>query len=241
MSGHSKWAQIKRQKGAADVKRGALYTKLGHAIALAVREGGKDTTMNGKLRLALERAKSANMPNETIERAIKRGAGELVGSAPIEQVVYEGYGPAGLAVMIEAVTDNKNRTTAEVRRALTKYGGSLGAAGSVQWMFASRGVLNAARTELREEDELAIIDAGAEDVVKDADGVRIRTKPEDVERVQASLRDRGITVDSADIVLIPKTHWTVPDEHVGAQALSLIEELERIDDVARVTTNAPDD
>lgn len=240
MSGHSKWAQIKRQKGAADVKRGALYTKLGHTIALAVREGGKDATMNGKLRLALEKAKSANMPSSTIDRAIKRGAGELAGGNAIEQVSYEGFGPGGIALIVETVTDNKNRTAAEVRRVLTKYGGSLGASGSVQWMFEPRGVLTVAHNGLREEDELAIIDAGAVDIVQDAENYTIRTKPEDIDKVRVSLQHHGIPAESAEVAFVPKTLWTVPDDPTSKQALRLIEELESIDDVARVTTNAPE-
>ncbi len=233
MSGHSRWTQIKRQKGNADQKRGALYTKIGHTIALAVRQGGKDPTMNATLRLVLEKAKGANMPASTIERAIRRGVGELGDAKTLEQAVYEGFGPGGVALIIEAVTDNKNRTSGDVRHLLTKFGGGLGATGSVEWMFASRGCLQLELTHPTEAQELALIDAGAQDAEESDDGYVVWTKPEELEAVKRKLVQSGFTVKSSDIVLLPKTVATAPES-----IDTLVEALEEMDEVTRVTTNA---
>lgn len=233
MSGHSRWAQIKRQKGSADQKRGALYTKIGHTIALAVRQGGKDPAMNASLRLVVEKARAANMPASTIERAIKRGAGELGDAKTLEQAMYEGFGPGGIALIIEAVTDNKNRTSGDVRHLLTKFGGSLGATGSVQWMFEPRGYLQLDLAHPTQEQELALIDAGAQDAEESDDGYVVWTKPEELEVVKKQLERTGFTIKSSDSVLLPKTTASA-SESVDA----LVEALEEIDEVTRVTTNA---
>lgn len=233
MSGHSRWAQIKRSKGSADQKRGALYTKIGHTIALAVRQGGKDPTMNASLRLVLEKAKGANMPASTIERAIKRGAGELGDNKTLEQAVYEGFGPGGAALIIETVTDNKNRTSGDVRHLLTKFGGSFGATGSVQWMFESRGYLQLDLAHPTEEQELALIDAGAQDAEESDDGYVVWTKPEELETVKKKLEQSGFAVKSSDVVLLPKTTTGMSDS-----VNSLVAALEEMDEVTRVTTNA---
>lgn len=238
MSGHSKWAQIKRQKGAADVKKGALYTKLGHAIVLAVREGGKDAAMNVRLRLALEKAKEANMPSATIERALKRGAGESASGAPPERVVYEGFGPAGAALLIEAVTDNKNRTINEVRHVLAAHGGSLGASGSVQWLFEQHGVITLGKSGVTEAEELQLIDAGADDIQNTDDGVMVLTAPDALDAVKTKIAALSMPVASAELSLLPKTDGPTLDAGSAAQLTRLLHELEALDDVSQVTTNA---
>ncbi len=239
MSGHSKWSQIKRQKGVADVRRGALYTKLGHAVALAVREGGKDPTMNMKLRLALEKAKQANMPNATIERAIKRGAGELGAKDAIAQVTYEGFGPGGVALMIETVTDNKNRTAAEIRHLFSSHGGTTGSQGSVQWMFDTRGKIFLTTTSLTDEQELALIDAGMQDVKQHESGVLLLTRADALENVKTCVERLGLPFEDAELGLVPKTPSDPLQAEERKKLQILIEELESLDDVTAVTTNAP--
>lgn len=237
MSGHSKWSQIKRQKGAADVKKGALYTKLGHAIALAVRESGKDPSMNFKLRLALDKAKESNMPNSTIERAIARGAGEGPGQQVMEEVLYEGFAPGGSALLISAVTDNKNRTNGDIRNVLTKSGGSLGSSGSVQWRFDNVGIVELTVPAISDEQELALIDAGAEDIQQDEGKVIVQTKPDHLELVKRTADQQKLPVDNAEIAWIPKNEvTTTPEQREHIQ--KIIDLLEAIDDVTSVTTNA---
>lgn len=238
MSGHSKWAQIKRQKGAADGKKSALYTKLGHAIMVAVREGGKDPAMNFKLRLALDKARASNMPNATIERAIARGTGEGDDQQALEEVLYEGFAPGGSALLIEAVTDNRNRTNAEIRHALMKAGGGLGGSGSVQWQFDNAGILFLHSHALRDEQELSLIDAGAEDIGQSDEGTAVQTKPEKLDAVKRAAERFGLTVESAEICWIPKTQQPVESEAQHQHIQNLIEILESFDDVTRVTTNA---
>ncbi len=236
MSGHSKWAQIKRAKGANDQKRGQLFTKLGREISVAAREGGANPDGNARLRLAIDRAREANMPMDTIERAIQRGTGAGEGSQ-IEEVVYEGYGPGGAAILVEALTDNRNRAVAEIRSAFTRAGGSLGEGGCVAWLFEPRGVILVEKGD-RDADEVGLlaIDAGAEDVREDDGLVEVLTRPADLEAVRAALEAQGVTIASAESALVPKT--TVPlDERAATATLRLMERLEELDDVQRVHSN----
>lgn len=236
MSGHSKWAQIKRQKGAADVKRGQLFTKLGREITVAAREGGPDPDGNPRLRQAIQRAREAAMPADTIERAIKRATGGT-DSGALEEVVYEGYGPGGAAILVQALTDNRNRAVAEIRSAFTRAGGSLGESGCVAWLFEPRGVIAIERNN-RDPDELGLlaIDAGAEDVRDEGDILEVLTQPGDLEAVRAALEAQGLRIASAETALVPKT--SVPlDERNAAATLRLMERLEELDDVQRVYTN----
>jgi YebC/PmpR family DNA-binding regulatory protein len=236
MSGHSKWAQIKRQKGAADAKRGQLFTKLGREIAIAAREGA-DPDANARLRLAVQRARDANMPMDTIERAIKRGAGAGEG-AHYQEVVYEGYGPSGVAMLVEALTDNRNRAAAEIRSVFTRNGGNLGEAGSVRWLFEPKGVITV-ETDGADADEVALvaIDAGADDVQVDVRFLEVYTEPSQLEAVRDALEGAGITVASSESAMIPKT--SVPlDERAAEQTIRLIERLEELDDVHHVYTNS---
>ena len=236
MSGHSKWSSIKRQKGVNDVKRGAAFTKVAREVAMAARAGGGDPDGNFRLRLAMEKARAVNMPADNIKRAIERatGAGE---SEQFEEIVYEGYGPGGVAILVEAATDNRNRTAAEVRSRFVKSGGSLAASGAVAWQFEVRGFITVQRAGVDpDEVALAAIDAGAEDVDSDADPIEIYTAPGDLEGVRKRLEAAGITVDEAESAMIAKQ--TVELEAGRArQALRLVEELEEIDDVQRVTAN----
>jgi YebC/PmpR family DNA-binding regulatory protein len=238
MSGHSKWSTIKRQKGAADAKRGALFTKLGREISLAAREGGGDPNANFKLRLIVDKARAANMPKENMERAIKRGTGELKGEAEIE-ITYEGYGPNGVAVLVKVVTDNRNRAAAEVRRAFTRHGGSLGELGCVGWMFEPKGYMAITLEEDQDPDEVAMsaIDAGADDVSPYKETVEVYTKVEDFQWVRESLEKRGLQLgDQEPIWMSPKTLMKL-DEKDTLQAMSLIDELEELEDVSQVFTN----
>jgi len=236
MSGHSKWSQIKRQKGANDAKRGAVFTKLAREITIAARAGGGDPDANYRLRLAIEKARSENMPADNIKRAIEKAAG---GSAAeqYEEMVYEGYGPGGVAILVEAATDNKNRTAADVRAMFAKNGGQLGGSGAVAWQFEQRGVVAIAR-DGKDPDEVALtaIDAGADDVDTDADPIEIVTDAQTLEEVRKSLESAGLPIESAELTMQPKTAIEV-DEHVARQNLRLIEALEDLDDVQRVTAN----
>jgi YebC/PmpR family DNA-binding regulatory protein len=237
VSGHSKWAQIKRAKGANDAKRGQLFTKLGRELTVASREGGPNPDGNPRLRLAIDRAREANMPMDTIQRAIQRGTGGGEG-AQLEEVAYEGYGPGGAALLIEATTDNRNRTVAEVRAALTRGGGSLGEAGSVAWNFESRGVI-VAQLQGRsnpEEIELKVIDAGADDFSMEDDELEVLTDTTNLERVRRALEEAGAKIISAEVSMVPKTELELPPEQV-TQLMRLVERLEDLDDVSRVYTN----
>ena len=237
MSGHSKWAQIKRQKGVADVKRGQLFTKLGREVTLAARQGGPDSTGNFRLRLAVQRAKEQNMPMENIERAIKRGAGGGEGAA-LEEIVYEGYGPGGAAILIEVMTDNRNRTVSEIRNAFTRGGGNLGEAGSVAWIFEAKGILTI-EPGSRDPEEIALltIDSGAEDVKIEADLIEVNTPPPDLEKMRRALDEHGVRVSSAELVMQPKTAVFLQEKE-ALQALRLIDRLEELDDVQKVYFNA---
>ena len=237
MSGHSKWAQIKRAKGANDVKRGQLFTKLGREVTIAAREGGADPDGNARLRMAIDRAREANMPMETIQRAIQRGSGGGEG-ASLEEVVYEAYGAGGAALLIEATTDNRNRTVAEVRATLTRGGGSLGEAGSVAWNFESRGIIVAQAGDKMDPEELELkaIDAGADDFNADGQDVEILTDPSQVDEVRRALEASGANVTSVDVAMVPKTQIDLPNDQTTA-VLRLVERLEDLDDVNRVYTN----
>lgn len=239
MSGHSKWAQIKRQKGAADAKRSSLFTKFSNAISAAARVGGENPETNFKLRLAIERAKAANMPNQSIERAIARGVGKAEGAA-IEEVFYEGFGPGGIPLVIETVTDNKNRTSGEIRSVLTRYGGSLGTPNSVRWQFEQAGLIFLAKESVvsrpRDELELQLIEAGAEDVKDGPEGLTVYTKPAQLKTVQEKVDALQIPVAAAELVLVPKNPVTAPEEE-GAKLCELVAELEGRQDVNAVYTN----
>jgi YebC/PmpR family DNA-binding regulatory protein len=238
VSGHSKWSQIKRQKGAADAKRGQLFTKLGREISVAARDGGPDSEANARLRLAVQRAREANMPMETIDRAIKRGSGGG-DAAALEEVVYEGYGPNGAAILIEALTDNRNRTVAEIRNVFTRGGGSLGESGCVAWLFDSRGVISVQPDgDGADPEEVALkaIDAGADDFRVDDDGIEIYTEPSEVESVRAALERQHVRVNAAETAMVPKTTLEL-DPKDTVTVLRLMERLEELDDVQRVYSN----
>jgi YebC/PmpR family DNA-binding regulatory protein len=235
MSGHSKWSQIKRQKGANDVKRGAVFTKMGREIAVAARAGGSDPDGNFRLRLAIERARAINMPLDTIKRAIEKATGGGEGEQ-FEEIMYEGYGPGGVAIIVETATDNKNRTAADIRSVLTKAGGSLAAPGSVAWQFEQRGVIVLAPGGNTEELELLAIDAGADDVDSSGDQVEVFTRPTDLEAVRRSLEAAGVKIETAELAMHPKNTVEL-DAGKARQALRLIDTLEDHDDVQRVTAN----
>jgi YebC/PmpR family DNA-binding regulatory protein len=237
MSGHSKWSTIKRQKGAADAQRGQLFTKLSKEIIIAAKAGGPDPASNFRLRLAVQKAKENNMPSDNIDRAIKRATGGGDG-AELAEVTYEGYGPAGSALLVEAATDNRNRTVAEVRNVFARSGGSMGEAGSVAWNFESRGVLNVAANGKDPDDvAMAAIDAGAEDFSVSGTTVEVYTQPGDLEKVKKTLEDSGLTVESAETARLPKTTVAL-DEKNAIQMLRLVEKLEALDDVQKVYFNA---
>jgi len=237
MSGHSKWSTIKRQKGVTDAKRGALFTKVAREISVAARQGGGDPDANYRLRLAVEKARSVNMPSDNIKRTIDKATGG--GDAEqFEEIVYEGYGPGGVALLVEAATDNRNRTAAEVRSIFTKTGGQLAGSGAVAWQFEPRGLIAVARNGVDpDEVALAAIDAGAEDVdTEDPETIEIYTTPADLERVRLALDAAGIPVDSAENTMIAKQTVEL-DSTKARQALRLVEMLEDLEDVQRVTAN----
>jgi YebC/PmpR family DNA-binding regulatory protein len=236
MSGHSKWSTIKRQKGANDAKRGAVFTKVAREIAVAARLGGPDPDANYRLRLAMEKARSVNMPQDNIKRSIERATGGGDGEQ-FEEIVYEGYGPGGVAVLVEAQTDNRNRTAADVRSMFTKAGGQLAGSGAVAWQFEPRGLITIVRDGVdADEVALAAIDAGAEDVDTDDEAIEIYTSPGDLERVRSSLEGAGVPVESAESAMIAKQTVEL-DAAKARQALRLVEQLEDLDDVSRVTAN----
>ncbi|HEU5317050.1 MAG TPA: YebC/PmpR family DNA-binding transcriptional regulator [Chloroflexota bacterium] len=237
MSGHSKWAQIKRQKGANDAKRGQMFTKVTREIMVAAREGGGDPDANFRLRLVIQRARQINMPQENIQRAIQRATGSGDDQQQLEEITYEGYGPGGVAIFVEALTDNRNRTVAEVRNVFTRNGGNLGESGSVAWLFEPRGYIGIT-IDGRDADEatLAAIDAGAVEVMLEDKTLAVYTDLQDMERVQGQLEGLGLTVETAERAMIPKTSVTL-DEQKATQVLRLIERLEDLDDVQNVSTN----
>jgi YebC/PmpR family DNA-binding regulatory protein len=238
MSGHSKWATIKRKKGAADAKRGQLFTKLTREITVSAKEGGGDPDANFRLRLAVQRARAENMPLDNIQRAIARGTGSGADASHFEEIDYEGYGPNGVAMLVRALTDNRNRTVAEVRSIFTKAGGSLGEAGSVAWMFEPRGLILIEPKADQDPDEitLAAIDAGADDVFAEEEHIEVITAFEDLKQVQETLTSQGYNITNAETTMIPKTTMALDDRGME-QALRLVERLEELDDVQTVYTN----
>jgi YebC/PmpR family DNA-binding regulatory protein len=238
MSGHSKWSSIKHKKGAADAKRGKLFSKLSRAIIVAAKDGGPDPAGNLALQNAVEKAKSYSMPKDNIDRAIAKGSGADADAAAFETVVYEGYGPEGVAVLVEALTDNRNRTAADVRHIFAKTGGNLGTSGAVAWQFERRGVILVDATGV-DEDELmlAAADAGAEDVELDGSSYQITCAPEDLAAVRAALDSAGFSVESAELTMIPSTTVEVADEGTAKQVLRLMDALDENDDVQEVYAN----
>ena len=238
MSGHSKWSTIKRQKGVNDAKRGQLFTRLAREITIAARQNGGDVEFNSRLRLAVQRARENNMPLDNIERAIKRVTGNEGTASGIEETVYEGYGPGGVAIYLEVVTENRNRTTAEVRSTLSRGGGNLGEAGCVSWIFTSKGILTV-ETSNSEAEALALkaIDSGAEDFSIEADFMEVYCPPWELETLRQAMESQGIPVQSADLSMVPST--TIPlDTRTAEQTLRLLDRLEELDDVQKVYTNA---
>ena len=238
MSGHSKWSTIKHKKGAADAKRGKLFSKLSRAIMVAAKEGGADPASNLALQNAIEKARSYSMPKDNIERAIAKGAGEGTDGASFETVVYEGYGPEGVAVIVEALTDNRNRTASDVRHLFSKYGGNLGATGAVAWQFERRGVLLVI-AEGVDEDELVLTaaDAGADDVERDGTSFVVSSAPDKLSSVRASLEAAGFALESVGLSMVPKTTVAIGDESTAKQVVRLVEGLEDSDDVQDVYAN----
>ncbi|MBL7021964.1 YebC/PmpR family DNA-binding transcriptional regulator [Patescibacteria group bacterium] len=233
MSGHSKWATTKRAKEGKDAKRSGLFTKLAKAISIAARDGG-DPEMNFKLRMAIDRAKKLSLPKDNIDRAIKSGTGEN-GGAIIEEITYEGYGPGGIALIIETITDNKNRTVGEVKHMLSKYGGNLGGSGSVMWMFDRKGVIYLESSSINEEQELIIIDAGAEDIITDDNSVIIYTLDSDLHKIKEQLEKNGFDISDSKLEFVPKDKAAVESEE---KVLRILDALDDLDDVQNIYTNA---
>ena len=237
MSGHSKWSTIKRKKGAVDAKRGKIFTKLIKEITVAARLGGGDPEANPRLRTAVAAAKTENMPKDNIERAIKKGTGELEG-AVYEEISYEGYGPAGVAVLVDCMTDNINRTVADIRHFFSKSGGNLGEFGCVSWMFDKRGLILVDRTTIHEEELMDLaLEAGAEDVVEEETEYQVLTTPEDFDAVRETLAEKGVVFLEASISMIPKNTVDILDAKSAKQILKLLENLEDHDDVQNVYAN----
>jgi YebC/PmpR family DNA-binding regulatory protein len=236
MSGHSKWAGIKHKKAAVDAARGKLFSKLNKEITVAAKLGGGDPDGNPRLRLAIQKAKEANMPGENIKKAIARGTGEIPG-ASIEEVVYEGYGPGGVAMLIEAMTDNRKRATSEIRHILSKGGGSMGEAGCVSWMFSKKGVLTIERSAVTEDELLDIaITAGAEDIRTEDNEYEITTEPSHFEEIKKALEEAGITPKYAEIAMVPQSYIEIGEKE-ARQVLKLVESLEENEDVQHVWSN----
>nr|MDD6335626.1 YebC/PmpR family DNA-binding transcriptional regulator [bacterium] len=240
MSGHSKWNNIKRRKGAADAARGKIFTKIGREIAIAVKEGGADPASNARLRDVIAKAKAANMPNDNIQRSIKKASGADEGVQYVANT-YEGYGPSGVAVIVETLTDNRNRTISDVRHAFDKSGGSLGAAGSVAWMFDRKGqiVIDRSEHDLDEDTMMMMaLDAGADDVVVGEEAYEIITNPSDFSAVREALEGQGLTFITAEIAMIPQNMQIIGDEETARKVRNMLERLEDLDDVQEVYHNA---
>ena len=236
MSGHSKWSSIKHQKGVTDAKRGQLFTKLTREIIVAVRQGGSNPEANFRLRLAIQKARDSSMPLENIERAIKRGSGELEG-ATLSEIVLEGYGPSGAAILMQVLTDNRNRTLQDIRNIFYRGGGNLGESGCVAWLFDSKGLITVETNNLdAEELALQAIDAGAEDVTVENDYMEIYTKPEELETVRGALEQKKIPIGSAEVSMTPKTTLEL-DEKAALQTLKLLHKFEELDEVQHVSSN----
>jgi YebC/PmpR family DNA-binding regulatory protein len=238
LSGHSKWSTIKHKKGAADAKRGKLFSKLSKAIMAAAKDGGPDPGTNLALQNAIEKARSYSMPKDNIERAIAKGSGEGTDGATLETVVYEGYGPEGVAVLVEALTDNRNRTASEVRHLFSKHGGNLGATGAVAWQFERLGVV-LVHADGVDEDELLLLaaDAGAGDIERDGDVFQVSSPPEQLAAGRAALETSGYAIASAELSMVPKTTVAISDESVAKKVVRLVEGLEDFDDVQDVYAN----
>jgi YebC/PmpR family DNA-binding regulatory protein len=238
MSGHSKWSSIKHKKGAADAKRGKLFSKLSRAIIVAAREGGPEPANNLALQNAIEKARSYSMPKDNIERAIARGSGQDADAAAFETILYEGYAPGGVALIVEALTDNRNRTAADVRHLFTKNDGSLGESGSVAWLFERKGVVLVDATGVDEDElTLAAAEGGADDVVMEGSTYQITSAPEDVRSVGEALEAAGFTAESRQITMLPKTTIEIGDEGSARKVLRMMEALEEVDDVQDVYSN----
>jgi len=239
MSGHSKWHNIQAKKGKADAQRGAIFTKIGREIAIAVREGGANPESNGKLRDVIAKAKANNMPNDNIQRSIKKASGEL-SNVVYEEITYEGYAPGGVAIIVDTISDNRNRTASDIRHCFAKYGGNMGTTGSVGFMFDTRGVLVVERTPGMDEDELMMmaLDAGAEDVRPDEDVVEILTDPNEFSKVREALEQQGLTFLSAEIQKLPQNMVEVTDPETIEKIQKMLDLLEESDDVQNVYHNA---
>jgi YebC/PmpR family DNA-binding regulatory protein len=237
MSGHSKWSQIKRQKGVTDARRGQLFTKLAREIIVAVREGGSNPEGNFRLRLAVQKARDSSMPLDNIERAIKRGSGHTEG-ASLAEMVLEGYGPNGVAILVTALSDNRNRTLQDVRNIFTRHSGNLGESGCVAWLFDSRGVITL-DTNAQDAEELALtaIDAGAEDVRIENNYIEVYTKPAELEKVREALGQKNVPIAAAELSMIPKSIVEL-EEKAALQTLKLLDRLEELDEVQHVSSNA---
>lgn len=236
MSGHSKWATIKHKKAAQDAKRGKIFTKLIREITVAARQGGSNTDANPRLRLAIQKAKDNNMPQDNIDRAIKKGTGELEG-VNYEEVVYEGYGPGGIAIMVEVLTDNKNRATGEIRNTFSKKGGNMAGHGSVSWIFEKKGYIVINKIEIEEDRLMSIVlDAGAEDLKTEESTYAVITDPSDFDKVKKTIEDNGIKIEVAEITNVPKNTIKVIGED-AKKVLALVNELEEHDDVQNVCAN----
>lgn len=237
MSGHSKWSTIKRAKGAADAKRGAVFTKLSREIIIAAKQGGGDPEANFKLRMAVNRARAVNMPNDNIERAIAKATGAGA-EEQMDEITYEGYGPGGTAILVAVATDNRNRTVAEVRHAFSRAGGNLGETGSVAWQFEPKGIISVP-VEKHDPDELVLqaIDAGADDVQLQGEVVEVQTEPADLEAVRKALESSGLSIENADYAMVPKVTIELEDK-TAHSVLKLLDALDALEDVQRVYSNA---
>jgi YebC/PmpR family DNA-binding regulatory protein len=238
VSGHSKWSSIKHKKGAADAKRGKLFSKLSRAIIVAAKEGGGDPTGNLALQNAIEKARSYSMPKENIDRAVAKGSGADADASAFETVVYEGFGPSGVAIIVEALTDNRNRTASDVRHTFAKNDGNLGGSGAVAWLFERRGVVIVDGSGV-DEDELmlAAAEGGAEDVERDGSVYQVTSAPEQLAAVRQAVEAAGFTVDAAELTMVPKTTVEVADENEAKKVLRLMDQLEDNDDVQDVYAN----
>jgi YebC/PmpR family DNA-binding regulatory protein len=237
VSGHSKWSSIKHKKGAADAKRGQLFSKLSRAIIVAAREGGPDPEGNATLATAIQKARDNSMPKDNIERAIARGTGAGADGEAYETVTYEGYGPNGVAVLVEAVTDNRNRTAADIRHTFTKNDGNLGTSGAVAWLFERKGVILVPDSTAEEDVMLAAADGGAEDVSVEGSSYEVISAPDDLQVVRAALEEAGVEVESAELTMLPKTTVQIEDEAAARKLLRLMDALEENDDVQDVYAN----
>jgi YebC/PmpR family DNA-binding regulatory protein len=237
MSGHSHWATIKHKKGALDAKRGKLWSKLARQIIVAAKSGGGDPEMNLTLRYAIDKAKEANMPKDTIEKAIKRGTGESEGIT-FESIQYEGYGPSGVAIVVEVLTDNRNRTGPEIKRIFEKHGGSLGTPGCVSWSFKQKGMITVATDKVNEDDlmELAL-SAGAEDMQNTGKLYEITSEPADYEGLKKALQEKGIPIETAEVAKVPQTTVSIADENTARKVVSLMEAFDDHDDVQNAYAN----